>query len=37
MKQVADNVTGVVLKDCGHWVTEEQPAELSKTLLGFLG
>jgi pimeloyl-ACP methyl ester carboxylesterase len=36
MKQVADHVTGVVLKDCGHWVTEEQPAELSKALLDFL-
>lgn len=34
---VARNVTGVVLQNCGHWVTEEQPAALAEALLAFLG
>ena len=33
---VAANVTGLVLQNCGHWLTEEQPAALSAGLLSFL-
>jgi pimeloyl-ACP methyl ester carboxylesterase len=36
MKLVADNVTTVSLKECGHWVTAEQPAAFLKELLAFL-
>jgi pimeloyl-ACP methyl ester carboxylesterase len=36
MRLVADNVTTVSLKACGHWVTAEQPAAFLKELLAFL-
>jgi pimeloyl-ACP methyl ester carboxylesterase len=36
MKLVADKVTTVSLKECGHWVTSEQPAAFLKELLAFL-
>ncbi len=36
MKLVADNVTTVSLKECGHWVTAEQPGALLQELLAFL-
>jgi pimeloyl-ACP methyl ester carboxylesterase len=36
MQLVADNVTAVSLKECGHWVTAEQPAAFLKELLAFL-
>ena len=36
-KLVAENVQGVVLDDCGHYVMEEQPEVLSKIILRFLG
>jgi pimeloyl-ACP methyl ester carboxylesterase len=26
MRCVADNVEDVIIPDCGHWITEEQPA-----------
>jgi pimeloyl-ACP methyl ester carboxylesterase len=35
-KLVADSPTIVVLKDCGHWVMEEQPKEATEALLKFL-
>ena len=36
MKLVADNVTVVVLKDTGHWISEERPKETSDALTKFL-
>jgi pimeloyl-ACP methyl ester carboxylesterase len=36
MKLVASNVTVVVLKNTGHWVSEESPKETSEALLKFL-
>jgi pimeloyl-ACP methyl ester carboxylesterase len=36
MKLVADNVTVVVLKDAGHWISEERPKETTDALLNFL-
>lgn len=36
MKLVADDVTVVVLKDAGHWISEERPKETSEALLKFL-
>jgi pimeloyl-ACP methyl ester carboxylesterase len=35
-KLVASDVTVVVLKDCGHWLLEEQPRETITTLTRFL-
>jgi len=35
-KLVADDVTVVVLKDCGHWIMEERFKETSDALLKFL-
>ena len=32
----ADTVTGEVVEDCGHWLFEERPAELSALVLPFL-
>jgi pimeloyl-ACP methyl ester carboxylesterase len=37
MKQVASDVTVVVLKDTGHWVLEERPKETTDALVKFLG
>lgn len=31
-----DDVTGVVLDNCGHYVAEEQPARFVEILEGFL-
>ena len=31
MRCVADNVEDVIIPDCGHWITEEQPAGDDKT------
>ncbi len=36
MKQVASDVTVVVLKDTGHWVLEERPKETTEALMKFL-
>jgi pimeloyl-ACP methyl ester carboxylesterase len=36
MKLVASNTTMVVLKDTGHWVSEERPKETTDALLKFL-
>jgi pimeloyl-ACP methyl ester carboxylesterase len=35
--QYATNVTGIVMKDTGHWLYEERPAETTALLLHFLG
>jgi pimeloyl-ACP methyl ester carboxylesterase len=35
-KEVAPDVTTVVLKDTGHWVLEERPKETTDTLVKFL-
>ena len=37
MRPVADDVTGVVIDDCGHYVAEEQPARFTEILQDFLG
>ena len=36
MKLVADDVTVIVLKDTGHWVSEERPKETTDALIKFL-
>lgn len=36
MKLVANDVTVVVLKDTGHWISEERPKETADALLNFL-
>jgi pimeloyl-ACP methyl ester carboxylesterase len=36
MNLVAENVTTVSLKECGHWVTAEQPAAFLKEVRAFL-
>jgi len=35
-EKYADDVTGVVIADSGHWIYEEHPAELTRILLDFL-
>ncbi|BCB78045.1 alpha/beta hydrolase [Phytohabitans flavus] len=35
--QYATTVSGGVIEDSGHWIFEEQPAELTARLLSFLG
>jgi pimeloyl-ACP methyl ester carboxylesterase len=36
MKLVATDATMIVLKNCGHWVMEEQPKEATDALMKFL-
>jgi pimeloyl-ACP methyl ester carboxylesterase len=36
MKLVADDLRVVIIKNSGHWVMEEQPAQTTEALLGFL-
>lgn len=36
MKLVANDVTIVVLKDTGHWISEERPKETTDALMNFL-
>ena len=36
MEAVAENVEGVVIPECGHWVPEERPAEFLDHVLPFL-
>ena len=36
MEFAADDVTGVVLEDCGHYPAEEQPARFAEVLGDFL-
>jgi pimeloyl-ACP methyl ester carboxylesterase len=35
-KMVADNVEGVLVKDCGHWLMEEAPDQVIPKLVEFL-
>ncbi len=35
IKKLTNNVTYKTLKDCGHWIAEEQPEELSNELSNF--
>ncbi len=35
MQDFASNIRGSVIKDCGHWIAEEQPEELTRQLLDF--
>lgn len=35
VRVVADDVESDIIKDCGHWVSEEQPEVLTKRLLDF--
>jgi pimeloyl-ACP methyl ester carboxylesterase len=37
MRLVADDVTEVIVDDCGHYVAEEQPARFTEILGDFLG
>ena len=36
MEALATNVRGAIVKNCGHFVNEEKPAELSKLILEFI-
>jgi pimeloyl-ACP methyl ester carboxylesterase len=36
IRGVADNVEVVTIPDCGHWITEEQPAATTKLVVDFL-
>ena len=35
MRELADDVRGGVIENCGHWIVEEQPAYLTTQLLTF--
>lgn len=37
LTQLAKNVRGEIIKDCGHFIAEEQPEVLTQQLLAFLG
>jgi hypothetical protein len=37
LREVASDVTGRIIEQCGHWIASEQPDELTEALLGFLG
>ena len=36
MQTIGTNARGVIVKDCGHFVNEEKPAELSRLIAAFL-
>jgi len=36
LRRVAEDVTGTIVPDCGHWIPEEQPQLLLDALLPFL-
>ncbi|MEW1840270.1 alpha/beta hydrolase [Nonomuraea angiospora] len=36
VRRYARHVTGIVIEDSGHWIFEEQPEQLTRTLLRFL-
>jgi pimeloyl-ACP methyl ester carboxylesterase len=36
LQTAATNVRGVIVPDCGHWISEEKPHELTSLLLEFL-
>jgi pimeloyl-ACP methyl ester carboxylesterase len=35
MQDFTSNLRGSVIKDCGHWIAEEQSEELTRQLLVF--
>jgi pimeloyl-ACP methyl ester carboxylesterase len=35
-KDYAEDVTGIILADSGHWIYEEHPEQLTEILLAFL-
>ena len=35
IQQVAENVQGVIINNCKHWVAEKQPELLAEKLLAF--
>ena len=37
LRRVADDVRGGLVKDCGHWIAEEQPDILTSHLLNLFG
>ncbi|WP_428531834.1 alpha/beta fold hydrolase [Rhodopila sp.] len=37
LRRLAVDVQGGMMENCGHWMPEEQPAELLGRLLGFFG
>jgi len=37
LRRVAEDVQGGVIENCGHWMPEEQPADLLQRLLTFFG
>ena len=37
MQEFASDIRGSVIKNCGHWIAEEQPQELTNQLLNFFG
>ncbi len=36
VRRYADDVTGIVIEDCGHWIYEEQPQQILEPLRQFL-
>jgi pimeloyl-ACP methyl ester carboxylesterase len=36
MKLVADDVQGLIIPDCGHWLAEEAPEQMVAALTAFL-
>ena len=36
MNEVADNVTGIRIPRCAHWIAEENPVAFTEALLKFL-
>ncbi len=36
MKLVADDVQGLIIPDCGHWLAEEAPEQMLAALTAFL-
>jgi pimeloyl-ACP methyl ester carboxylesterase len=36
MRSVADDVEDVIIPDCGHWITEEQPQATTDLVVDFL-
>jgi len=36
IRRVADNVEDMIIPDCGHWITEEQPAATTRYVVDFL-
>jgi hypothetical protein len=37
MEKLAQNVTGIIVPNSGHWIPEEQPVFLVKLLNNFFG